>query len=116
MELLGIQLIGMIFGIGFLYLTFINRKKNELTEGESLVWMLVGIATIVISIFPNILNFIVKNVLSVSRTLDFLIIVSIMGMFGILFYVFLITKKTQNKLERLVREMAIKNAEKKLKK
>ena len=42
------------------------------------------------------------------RTLDLVIIVSFLFMFGILFYVFNLTKQTQIKVEKLVREIALK--------
>jgi hypothetical protein len=91
MEILGIQLLGVLFGVGLIYASFINKKKNELNGPESAFWLIVGAALICSAVFPNMLNFLVKDILSISRTLDFLIIVSTMIILGVLFYVFLIT-------------------------
>jgi hypothetical protein len=113
MQLLGIQLVGIIFGIIFLYFTFINTKKEELNQFESITWFILWIGLIVISLFPNILNFVVKDVLDISRTLDFFIILGFLVMFAIVFYIFMLTKQTKNKIEKLVRNIAIKEKGKK---
>ncbi|MFT4303347.1 MAG: DUF2304 domain-containing protein [Candidatus Woesearchaeota archaeon] len=107
MNLLGIQLAGIFFGMVFLYLTYLNYKREELNEQEGLFWCILWIGLILTSIFPDMLNFIVNDILNISRTLDFLIIISFMFLFGIVFYIFIITKKTKNKVEKLVRNIAL---------
>jgi hypothetical protein len=71
--------------------------------------MVIWLGLIVSSIFPNMLKFLVEDVLDVARTLDFLIIIGFMIMFGVVFYIFITTKKTQNKVEDLVRNIALRN-------
>ncbi|MCB9358465.1 DUF2304 domain-containing protein [Candidatus Woesearchaeota archaeon] len=108
MEILGIQLAGVIFGIIFIYLTYINYKRSELNGSESIFWFILWFGLVLASIFPDVMDFFVKDVLNIGRTLDFLIIISFMVLFGIVFYIFTTTKKTRNKVENLVRNLAIK--------
>lgn len=112
MNILGIQLVGVIFGIILIYLTFLNNKRNELSDAEGIFWYIVWLGLIFVSLFPQMLNFIVKDILNVSRTLDFLIIIGFLLIFGVLFYVFMITKRTQNKVEKLVRNIALEKGKK----
>jgi hypothetical protein len=107
MNLLGIQMVGLIFGIIFIYLTFLSRKKSELSFPEASFWTIVWFSLIFASLFPGMLSFFVKDLLNVSRTLDFLIIIAFLVIFGVMYYLFIITKKTQNKFESLVRNLAL---------
>lgn len=120
-EVLGVQLIGIIFGLIFIYLTFLNKKRNELTDSEALFWMFIWGGLIIVSIFAqsifgNFLNILVKDILKMARILDFFIIIAFLIIFGILFYMFVITKRTQNRVEKLVRNIALEKASKHKKK
>lgn len=108
MNILGIQLVGVIFGIIFIYLTFLNKKRDELNTSEAGFWIVVWGGLIFISIFPGALNFVVKDILDISRILDFFIIMAFLVMFGVIFYIFILTKRTSNKMEKLVRAIALK--------
>lgn len=112
MNILGVQIVGIVFGIVFIYLTFLNRKRNELNFSESVFWSILWIGLIVVSIFPNMLNFIVKDVLNIGRTLDFLIIMGFLVMFGVIFYIFIISKRSANKIENLVRKLTLSEGDK----
>jgi hypothetical protein len=108
LNILGIQIVGICFAVVFLYLTYINKKREELNSAESIFWMVLWVCLLIISIYPTMLNFIVKDVLNVSRTLDFFIITAFLMMFGIIYYIFINTKRTVNKVEKLVRNLALK--------
>ena len=90
-----------------------NKKRNELTSGEALLWICIWLGLVIVSIFPYTLNFIVKDILNMSRTLDFFIIVGFLIMFGIIYYIFTLTKRTENKIEGLVRDIALGKVRKK---
>jgi len=113
MNILGIQIVGIAFGIIFIYLTFLSKKKGEINSTESIFWSVVWLALIFVSIFPGMLSILVKDVFNISRTLDFIIIMSFLLMFGIIFYMFSLTRKTNLKVEELVRKLAVKEIKKK---
>jgi len=110
--ILGVQIIAIIFGIFMLYVTFLHLKRKEFTSKESGAWFIIWISFTFISIFPTILDIFIKEVLQLSRRLDFFIIVSIIFMLGVLFYMYGIVRSTQKSVEKVVRECSITDAKK----
>jgi len=104
---LGIQLLGSLFALFMLYVTFLHQKRKEYTVKEYAFWSIFWIAFGLVSIFPNWLNPITEA-LKLTRTLDLFIILGFMFMIGTIIYVYDVVRKTQRKVEEVVREMAIK--------
>ncbi len=111
-EILGVQIIGILFGTFMMYYTFLHYKRREFKIGEYFFWALLWILFIIVTIIPEVLDPIVKT-LSFARTLDLFIIMGFMFLIGISFYMYTITRKNENKLEQVVREIAIGKAKKK---
>ena len=111
-EILGIQIIGTLFGFFIMYYTFLQYKRKEFKTAEYVFWLIVWALFIAVTIFPNILDPIVKT-FSFARTLDLFIIVAFIFLTGILFYIYSITRKNQNMIEQIVRDVAFKEAKKK---
>jgi hypothetical protein len=103
---LGIQIAGSLFALFMIYYSFINFKKNDFTAKEFSFWFFVWLVFILISLFPNVLDPIVVS-LNIARTLDLFIIAGVLVLLGVMFYTYDLTRKTQNKLETLVRKLAI---------
>lgn len=112
MEYFIAQVVAIIFGIVFIYLTYLNVKRNEMNTFESYMWYLLWIGMVLASIFLNKVSYFANEILNFSRTLDFFIIIAFLAIFGIVFYIFIVTKKTQNKVEALVRNLALKEKKK----
>ncbi len=110
--LLGIQIVGVLFGLIMLYTTFLHGKRKEFTSKEGLFWIIAWIAFSLLVIFPNALDFISKDILNIGRTLDFLIIIGFGFLVGISFHNYLIVRKTENKVEKLVRKIALEKKKK----
>ena len=104
----GIQILGILFGLFMLYLTFLYQKRHEFSIQESLLWSTMWLGFILVSILPNALQFFVKGVLHMARPLDFLIIVGFMFLIGISFYNFRLLKKMEARVELMVRKIALK--------
>ena len=104
---LGIQVLGVLFGLFMLYLTFLHGKRKEFTNKEGIFWILLWIMFIFISIMPGSLDFIVMDLIGLSRPLDFFIISGFMFLIGSTFYTYTIVRKNQNKVEEIVRKIAI---------
>lgn len=106
--ILGIQIAGVLFGLFMVYLTFLHGKRKEFNTKEGIIWVLAWLFFIVLVISPNILDFIAKSILNISRTLDFLIIIGFMFLIGFSFYNYTLIKKNENKIESIVRKLALK--------
>lgn len=113
--LLGIQLIGIIFGIFMVYLTFLNYKQNKFSAKEWVVWCFLWIGFFVIILFPGILNPLLE-VLNLYRAMDFYISIGFIFFIIIIFYTYSIVRSLQQKVEVLTREMAFLTVKRKNKK
>lgn len=108
--LLGVQIVGILFGLFMAYLTFLHMKRNEFTSKESVFWILVWAGFIFVTVLPGSLDWVVRDVLSIARTMDFFIIAGFMFLIGITFYNYTLLRKNQKKVEDLVRKIAIEKA------
>ena len=108
--MLGIQIVGIIFGLSIMYLTFLYYKRKEFTGNERLFWTFFAIAFIIVSLFPSILDPLVET-FKFGRRLDLLIILGFMFLIGVVFNSYVTARKTQEKVERIVRALALKEAE-----
>ncbi|MBL7054745.1 DUF2304 domain-containing protein [Candidatus Woesearchaeota archaeon] len=111
-EILGVQIIGALFGAFMMYYTFLHYKRREFKKTEYAFWFALWALFIIVTIVPNVLDPIVKT-FSFARTLDLFIITGFLFLAGISFYMYTATRKTQNKLEQVVRKIAFKEAKKK---
>ncbi len=105
---LGIQVLGVLFGLLMLYLTFLHGKRREFTNKEGIFWIFIWAVFIFISVVPGSLDFLVTDLIGLSRPLDFFIIAGFMFLIGSMFYIYTIVRKNQNKIEEMVRKIAIK--------
>jgi hypothetical protein len=105
--ILGIQILGLLFGLFMIYYSFLSFKKKEFRKREFVLWMIIWILFIMIALFPNMLNPIISS-LSVSRRMDLLIIVGFMFLIGLGFSTYIVARKNRKKIENIVREIAIK--------
>ena len=113
MAIIGIQVFGILFAGFMFYLTFLHQRRNEFTAKETFFWFGTWIAFLTLVIFPTYLDFFIKGVLGFSRKLDFFIVLGFMFLLGILFHTYIIMRKTQNRVEKIVRHMAIEKAKEK---
>ncbi|MBD3164395.1 DUF2304 family protein [Candidatus Woesearchaeota archaeon] len=106
---LGIQLVGTFFGLFMVYYSFLHFKRKEFTAKEFGFWIILWIAFIYISIFPDSLDFIVKR-LNLARTLDLFIILGFIILIAIFFYTYTLVRVNQKRMEKIVRDIAGKES------
>lgn len=106
-ELLGIQIIGILFSLFMMYYTFLQYKREEFTIKEYGFWLILWAVFIIVTLFPSILNPVLKS-LSIVRALDFLIIVGFLFLIVVIFYVYTIVRKNQKRLDEIVRKIAMR--------
>ena len=110
-DLLVIQIVGILFSLLMLYLTFLHLRRKEFTTTETIFWFGAWLVFLFLAIFPMGLDFLIKNWLSFGRRLDFFIIIGFMFMIGIIFHIYITMRKVQNKVEKIVRKIAFEKAD-----
>jgi len=106
-NILGIQILGILFGFFMMYYTFLHHKRKEFTLKEYSFWFVFWAGFVIVTLFPGILDPILVT-LNIVRTLDFLIIVGFLFLIFVSFYTYTIVRKNQKKIEKIVRQLALK--------
>jgi hypothetical protein len=104
-----IQFLGVIFGVGMIYFTFVKYKRKELRSSEMLVWMMGWVVLIVIAIIPFALDPIIAP-LNFHRRLDFFVVLGFFVLLGFSFFNYGTMKKIEQKMEKIVRKEAMKES------
>ena len=110
--ILGLQIIGVFFALFMMYLTFLYRKRKEFDSKEYMFWMIIWVVFVLISLFPHILDPFTKT-LQLMRTMDLLILLGFIFIIGLSFSNHILLKKTQKRVESIVRKMALREFKKK---
>ena len=108
---LGIQIIGIIFGLLMIYFSFLHYKRQEFSKIQFLFWEIVWAGFIIVVIFPKITNGIVHK-MGVNRAMDLLTILGLMFITFMTFYNYASIYKLKQKLEVKVRKDALKELDK----
>lgn len=103
---LGIQTVGLLFGLFMVYYSFLNYKRKEFTIKEFGFWLFLWAIFITVALFPFLLDPIVKKI-GFLRALDLLTIGGFLFMILAIFYTYTVTRKNQKQLESVVRAIAI---------
>jgi hypothetical protein len=106
-DILGIQILGMLFGFFMMYYTFLQHKKKQFTIKEYSFWFAFWSIFVIITLFPQILDPVLST-LNISRALDFFIISGFLFIIFVLFYTYTMVRKNQKKIEEVVRNIALK--------
>lgn len=106
-KILGIQILGILFGFFMMYYTFLHYKRKEFTIREYSFWFVFWVLFVVITLFPQLLDPLLES-LNISRALDFFIIVGFLFLIFVSVYTYTIVRKNQRKLEEIVTQIALK--------
>ncbi len=109
--ILGVQILGIIFGLFMAYFSFLHYKRREFGKIQFLFWEIIWVSFILIVIFPKITNSIVHK-LGIVRTMDFLTIIGFMLIVFLTFYNYTTLNKFKRELEEKVRKDAFENLNK----
>ena len=104
--ILGIQLLGILFALFMIYLTSLYQKRKEFDAKEAAFWIILWTIVILVTLLPDLLNPITAT-LQLGRTMDLFIILGFMLVMGVAFHNYLSLRKTQRKVETIVRKLAI---------
>ncbi len=105
-KILGTQILGILFGLFMAYYTFLHYKRKEIDLKEYLFWIILWILFIILTVFPWLTKPFIGSI-GFIRVMDFFIAVGFMFLIVGIFYVYLITKKNQKRLEEVVKKIAL---------
>ena len=111
-QVLGIQIIGVFLAGLILYEAHALYKKGQFKRRDFGIWSALSIVLLVVSIFPSGINYFLR-ILSVSRGLDAFLIIGLVGVYALVFQVYIRIQETNRQITDLVRKVAIQLEEKK---
>jgi len=109
--IVGIQILGIIFGLLMAYWCFLHYKRGEFGGVQFLFWEVLWLGFIFIILLPKTTDILVQK-LSVDRAMDLFIIIGFMFIAFITFYNYMVINKIRQKLEGKIRKEALKDLEK----
>lgn len=107
----GIQIVTLIFSLVMFYITYLHLKRKEIMVKEAVFFFATWSTTFLLTLFPASANFIL-NTFRIYRLLDLATIGGFMILVGISYNNFIEIRRLKSKIEKIVREKAIKNAKK----
>lgn len=106
-----IQIIMIIFALFALSRVILRAKEKKLSKNQFLFWTVLWLALVVFAIFPSILTSF-ANLTGIGRGIDILVYLGIILLFYSSFKLYIKIKGVEEKITKLTREIAIKNAPK----
>lgn len=106
-KIVGIQILGVLFGFFMVYYNFLQYKRKEFTIREYGFWFAFWGSFVVITLFPQVLDPLLAT-FGIIRALDFFMITGLLFLIFIIFYTYVQIRRTQKKLEEIVRNIALK--------
>ena len=108
--LLGLQILGILFGLIMIYVTFLYFRRKDYDQRGFIVWLLIWIGFIMMAAFPTSVYGLMEA-LKIKRTVDFFVIGGFLIFSVIIFHTYATTKRNQRQVEILVRRIAMMNNE-----
>lgn len=112
MQILGVQIIAILFAIFMIYVAFLHFKRKDINGPEVFFWTALWLGFIMVALFPKILES-VSQLLFFARIMDLLMIIAFMILAFLGFQNWIANRRMERKIEELVRRQALKNLEKK---
>lgn len=103
-----IQLFGVVIGLAALNMTFLYYKRSNFTKRELVFWFVIWLAFIFIALFPRSISPIV-GALGLERPMDLIMIIAFIILFILTFHNYIVLRRQADKLERMVRSLALKD-------
>ncbi len=107
----GVQILAITFVALMMYFTYVNYKRKNYGIQSLLIWMFIWVGAIILVSFPKTIYGIMET-LQIQRTADFFTLIGFAFFTVIIFYLYTNVKKNSYKMEHLVRQLAIRDAEK----
>lgn len=109
--IVGIQILGVLFGLLLAYFCFLHYKRQEFSLVQFLFWESLWLGFIFIILFPKITDILLQR-LSIDRAMDLFTILGFMFLIFLTFYNYTVINRIKRSLERKIREEALKEIDK----
>lgn len=106
--MVGIQLIAIIVGMSAVHLTHLYYKRSHFSKKELLFWGFVWLIFMFVAIFPRSVSPL-TGYLGLARPMDLIMIVAFIVLFSLAFHNYILGRKQERDLERLVREISLRD-------
>ncbi|MFH1786628.1 MAG: DUF2304 family protein [archaeon] len=110
MELNFIQAFGILLSAGIFYYVYSLYKRGRFSQRDVAIWSMVAVMLLLFSAF-DLFSFI-EQITKFGRALDALLVIAILGSYGLIFQVYVRIQETNRQLTELVRKIAIELKEK----
>jgi len=107
MNIIGVQLILLAFALFMVYVLYLHWRKKNISNKMFGAWSLIWLVFIFFSLFPNLLQPLIND-LFIVRVMDLGMIVAFMVLAYVTVENNIKISKTEKKIEKLVRRLAIK--------
>jgi hypothetical protein len=101
------EIIGILFAAIMIYIAYLEFKRKKLSKIELSAWSALWLAGISFIILHNYINLFLQP-LNIVRVMDLYAILAFMLLFTIVFYLYLKTKRTENRIQEITRVIALK--------
>ena len=102
------QVIAIILGLIAITYSILRFRDGKMSLGMFLLWILIWLIVIIISLYPNDTNYLASYT-GIGRGLDFVLILSVLICFYLIFKMYNKIETIEEELTDLVREIAIQN-------
>ncbi len=106
--MVGIQLVALIVGFGALHLTHLYYKRSHFSKKELIFWGFIWCVFMAVAVFPKSV-IPVTGYLGLARPMDLAMICAFIVLFSLAFHNYVMGRKHEAELERLVREIALRD-------
>src|SRR4030042_1426830 len=107
MNILGVQIISILFAVFMIYVAFLHWKRKDFNGGEIFFWLALWLGFFFFTFFPDILQNVTKK-LFFTRVMDFLMVMAFMILAFLGFQNYVSNRRMEKKIEELVRKEAKK--------
>lgn len=104
------QYIGIIVGFVAIILTIRRFREGRMSQGMTLLWMIVWIILIAVSIDPNLTS-LFAQITGIGRGLDLILILGLIGAYYLIFKIYNMLENIEEQMTELVREVALERSQ-----
>lgn len=108
LRMLGIQLVGIVIAFLMVFFTRVLYKKGQFKRKDLFIWGVVSFVLLLVSIFPLQIAGFTGIFTNLSRGLDTLVLLGLLGAYAMIFHVYIRNQESQRQITDLVRKVALK--------
>jgi len=110
----GIQVIGLLFSLGMIYLSYVYYRRRDFELSDFALWLLISFFVLIAVLFPGIFESVLQP-LAFYRLFDLLTLGGFIILFAVIFRMYKVTRKNERNLDEIVRNLALRGSKSKKK-